>query len=145
MRCCWRARRSSSFAISSRAASESSEARSSAMRFSSSRSGFSNSSSSGIFDEYTARPQEGFDFRDQGGRRLHAQLLHPQHHLLLGEQHVHEERGPPLVLAAGRLQRGEQGAERLRRRAHPDAAGVRRLLAAAALPLSISPPPFHPL
>src|SRR5260370_41227177 len=123
MRCCWRARRSSSFAISSRAASESSEARNSAMRFSSSRSGFSNSSSSGILDEYTARPQEAFDFRDEGGRGLHAQLLDPQHHLLLAKQPVHEERGLPLVLAAGRLERREQGGERLRRRAHPDAAG----------------------
>ena len=70
-RCCWRASRSSSFAISSRAASGSSEARSSAMRFSSSRSGFSNSSSSGILDEYTARPEQAFDFRHQVGRRLH--------------------------------------------------------------------------
>src|SRR6266511_5737565 len=104
---CWsRLSRSSRRPISSRAACGSSAARSSAIRFSSSRRGRSNSSSSGIFDEYTARSQELLDFREQRLVRGDRQALGAYHDLLLVEQHVDEERRRPRVGLAEPAHRG---------------------------------------
>src|SRR5919198_4784187 len=107
MRCWRRPSRSSSFAISSRAASAASEARSSMIRFSSSTSGFSNSSSSSMFDEYAPLPQQRLDLSSHGRVRFHRQLLHPDHHLLLSQEQVNEDRRAAAVLLTNRLHRVE--------------------------------------
>ena len=76
-------------------------------------SGFSKSSSSSILDEYTARPEEPLDFCHHGGAGIDEQLLHPHHDLLLGQEHVDEERRAAPVVLAHRSEGCEPGIGRI--------------------------------
>ncbi len=103
-----------------------SAARSCERRFSISVSGFSKSSSSSILDEYTARPEERLDFCHHGGAGIDEQLLDPHHDLLIGQEHVHEERRAAPVVLTDRSEGRQPRIDRVVLGTHPDPTRERR-------------------
>src|SRR5438309_11144942 len=95
------------------------------MRFSSSRSGFSKSSASAIFENYSPRPEQGLDFRDEVGARVDAQARGADHDLVVGQPDVEEHGDPARVRLARPLDAAHDRA-RLRIAAEPDPARLRR-------------------
>src|SRR4029077_20988240 len=102
-----------------------SDARSWMMRFSSSRSGFSNSSASSILDEHATLTEHGLDPARHRRVGLHGKLAHADDHLVLGQEHVEEERRAPAMLLADGAYGGEERVEGGRGHAHADPAGER--------------------
>src|SRR3989442_13801560 len=94
--------------VSSRTLGESSSAWSVGIRFSSSRSGNSKSSASGILHRDRTGAQERLDLRAELLARVDVDAVAAEHNLLRREKEVEEQRDAPRVRGADPPERGER-------------------------------------